>query len=166
MGAMRKFPSSAKAFKKGTLHISMLSYDKSSYAAHGLFVGDAKLLLATEGFGGLELNTVAVKPRRGANVTCFGWEADGAVVNSTYAFGLTCIAAYSVIHNCPLPQPLARILQSIPVQFTKHGSNQNRMLQHLVESAVQRHSNRTAQCPISLATELKRCTERNMSRLL
>ena len=136
----------------------MLSDDKSSYAANGLFVGDAKLLLATEGFGGPELKTVAVKPRPGANMTCFGWGADGAVVNSTYAFGLTRTAAYSVIHNCPIPQPLARILQSVPVQFTKHDSNQDRMLQHLVESAVQRHSNRTVQCPISLATELNRCT--------
>ena len=52
--------------KRGQLHISMLSYDKAAYAANGLFVGDAKLLLCTEGFHGLERQTVAVKPRPGA----------------------------------------------------------------------------------------------------
>ena len=91
-------------------------------------------------------------------MTCFRWEAGGAVVNSTYALSLTSIAAYSVIYNCTLPQPLAQLLQSIPVQFTKHDSNQNRLLQNLAESAVQRHSNRTVQCPIFLAEELNRCT--------
>ena len=60
-----------------------MAYDKTSYAANGLFMGDTKLVLSTQGFHGLEGNTVAVKPRPGANMTCFGWEADGAVVNST-----------------------------------------------------------------------------------
>ena len=152
------FQSVPKHSKKGHIHISMLSYNKASYAANGLFVGDAKLLLCTEGFHGLERKTVAVKPRPGAKMTCFGWEADGAVVNGTYAFSLTSIVAYSVIYNCTLPQPLAQLLQSIPVQFTKHDSNQNRLLQNLVESAAQRHSNRTVQCPIFLAEELNRCT--------
>ena len=115
-------PISATAVKNRHIHISMLSYDNPSYAANGLFVGDAKLLLCTEGFHGLERKTVAVKPRPGAKMTCFGWEADGAVVNGTYAFSLTSIVAYSVIYNCTLPQPLAQLLQSIPVQFTKHDS--------------------------------------------
>ena len=57
-----------------------------------------------------------------------------------------------------LPQPLARVLHSIAVQVKKHDSTQDSLLQSLVDSAVQRHSNRTAQCPIFLAEELNRCT--------
>ena len=38
---------------KGHMHIPMLSYDKASYASNGLVVGDAKLLLCTEGLHGL-----------------------------------------------------------------------------------------------------------------
>ena len=64
MEAICGFPSSAKAHeKKGTLHISMLSYRPCSYAANGMFVGgDAKLFLETEGVAGLKLKTLAVRP--------------------------------------------------------------------------------------------------------
>ena len=48
------FQSAPKHSRKGTMHISMLSYDKPSYAANGLFLGDAKLVLDAEGFHGLE----------------------------------------------------------------------------------------------------------------
>ena len=65
MVAMCEFPSSAKVLEKGTLHISMLSYRPSSYAANGMFVGDAKLLLETEGLAGLDIKTLAVRPRAG-----------------------------------------------------------------------------------------------------
>ena len=41
------FQAVPKCSKKGTLHISMLSYRPCSYAANGMFVGDAKLLLET-----------------------------------------------------------------------------------------------------------------------
>ena len=41
------FQAVPKCSKKGTLHISMLSYRPASYAANGMFVGDAKLLLGT-----------------------------------------------------------------------------------------------------------------------
>ena len=57
-----------------------------------------------------------------------------------------------------MPQPLAQLLQSIPARFTKHESSERRMIQSLTDSAVQRHANRTVQCPIFLAEELKRCT--------
>ena len=123
-----------------------------------MFVGDAKLLLETEGFAGLDLKTLAVRPRAGASMTCFGWEPDGAVVNSTYAFAMSCIVAYCVCNDCSMPQPLAQLLQSIPVRFTKHETSESRLLQSLIDSAVQRHANRTVQCPIFLAEELNRCT--------
>ena len=61
-------------------------------------------------------------------------------------------------HNISLPQPLARLLESIPVQYTKHKDGQQRLLQNLVDSAVQRHANRTVQCPMFLAEEFGRCT--------
>ena len=123
-----------------------------------MFVGDAKLLLETEGFAGLDLKTLAVRPRAGASMTCFGWEPDGSVVNSTYAFAMSCIIAYCVCNDCSMPQPLAQLLQSIPVRFTKHETSESRLLQSLIDSAVQRHANRTVQCPIFLAEELNRCT--------
>ena len=158
MDVMCEFPSSATVLEKGTLHISMLSYRPCSYAANGMFVGDAKLLLQTEGFAGLDLKTLAVRPRAGASMTCFGWEPDGSVVNSTYAFAMSCIVAYCVCNDCSMPQPLAQLLQSIPVRFTKHETSESRLLQSLIDSAVQRHANRTVQCPIFLAEELNRCT--------
>ena len=123
-----------------------------------MFVGDAKLLLETEGFAGLDLKTLAVRPRAGASMTCFGWEPDGSVVNSTYAFAMSCIIAYCVCNDCSMPQPLAQLLQSIPVRFTKYETSNGRLLQSLIDSAVQRHANRTVQCPIFLAEELNRCT--------
>ena len=152
------FQAVPKCSKKGTLHISMLSYRPWSYAGNGMFVGDAKLLLETEGFAGLDLKTLAVKPHAGASMTCFGWEPDGSVVNSTYAFAMSCIVAYCVCNDCSMPQPLAQLLQSIPVRFTKHETSESRLLQSLIDSAVQRHANRTVQCPIFLAEELSRCT--------
>ena len=158
MGVVCEFPNSAKGFKKGNMHISMLSFEKAAYTANGMYLSDAKMLLATGGFHGLERRTLAVKPRPGAIMTCFGWEADGVVVNSTYAFCLSCIAAWSVIQKRTLPQPLARLLGSIPVHFTKHDSSTTRLLQNLVDSAVQRHTNRSVQCPVYITEELNRLT--------
>ena len=123
-----------------------------------MFVADAKLLLATDGLTCLRSKVLAVKPCPGKHLTCFGWEPDGSVVNSSFAFALTCIAAYGIINQVRIPQPLVQILESIPVQYIKHDSNENRLLQSLVESVVQRHANRTVQCPVYLAEELSRCT--------
>ena len=116
------------------------------------------MILTAEGLSGLENKTLQVKPRAGASMTCFGWEADGPVVNSTLAFAMTCIVAFCVCTQATLPQPLARLLKAIPVQYQKYDSTQDRLLSNLCASAVQRHSNRTVQCPIFLAEELSRCT--------
>ena len=120
----RAFHHNAKVNEKGRLHISMLSYQPFSYAANDMFVADAKLLLEKDGFRGLDAQTLAVKPRAGASLTHFGWEPDGSVVNSTYAFALSCIVAYCVCQNCDMPQPLVQLLQSIPVRFTKYDSTE------------------------------------------
>ena len=85
-----------------------------------------------------------------------GWEADGAVINSTLAFALTSIAVYSITKEVDLPQPLAQHLSAIPVQYTRFSDNQGRVLQNMVDSAVQRHANRTVQCPVFLAQEFGR----------
>ena len=69
-----------RATKKGNIHISMLAFEKSSYAGFGMFVGDAQVLLEGEGLEGLQRHTIAVKPRAGANMSDLGWEADGAVI--------------------------------------------------------------------------------------
>ena len=150
------FMSVPRSAKKGVIHVSMLAFERAAYAGFGMFVGDAKVLLEGEGLEGLQRKTIAIKPRAGAKLVDLGWEADGAVVNSTYAFALTCIVTYSIINNVALPQPLAHFLQEIPVQFTKFKDNQGRVLQSMVDSAVQRHANRTVQCPVFLAEELGR----------
>ena len=114
------FQAAPTCSKKDILHTSMLSYRPCSYAANGMLVGDTKLLLEAEGFAGLDLKTFAVKPRAGASMTCSGWEPDGSVVNSTYAFAVSCIIAYCVCNDRSLPQPLVQLLQSIPVRLTKY----------------------------------------------
>ena len=88
------FQSVPRSSKKGSLHISMLSYSPCSYAANGMFVTDAKMLLQAQGVAGLEHHTLRVKPRAGASMTCFGWEPDGSVVNSTFAFALSSIVVF------------------------------------------------------------------------
>ena len=134
----------------------MLAFEKSSYAGFGMFVGDAQALLENQGLEGLQRHTIAIKPRAGAKMVDLGWEADGSVLNSTYAFALTSIVAYSIIHRAPLPQPLAHLLQAIPVQYNKFSNDEGRALQSMVDSAVQRHANRTIQCPVFLAEEMGR----------
>ena len=152
------FQTVPKFSKRGHMHISMLSYQVSSYVANGMFVGDAKLLLKAQGLRCLEGKTISIKPRAGANPTCFGWEVDGPVENSTIAFAMTCIVAYCLHADCTMPQPLARLLKAVPVHFYKHDTAQERLVSNLVASATQRHVNRTIQCPIFLAEELNRCT--------
>ena len=105
---------------------------------------------------GLQRKSIALKPPAGAKLSDLGWEADGTVINSTYAFALTSIVAYSIIHDVPLPQPLAQFLMAIPVQFIRFNNGQGRVLQSMVDSAVQRHANRTVQCPVFLVQELGR----------
>ena len=83
------------------------------------------------------------------------------VVNATtgpYAFAMSCITACCVCNKCTMSQPLALLLQSIPVRLIKHDSSQSSLLQSLVDSAVQHHTNRSAQCPVFLVEELNRCT--------
>ena len=46
----------------------------------------------------------------------------------------------------------------IPVQYQKFDNDQGRVLQGMVDSAVQRHANRTIQCPVFLAEEMGRMT--------
>ena len=152
------FQTVPKFSKRGHMHISMLSYQVSSYVANGMFVGDAKLLLKAQGLRCLEGKTISIKPRAGANPTCFGWEVDGPVENSTIAFAMTCIVAYCLHADCTMPQPLARLLKAVPVHFYKHDTAQERLVSNLVASATQRHVNRTIQCPIFLAEELSRFT--------
>eukprot|EP00974_Lingulodinium_polyedra_P055930 5379126-Lingulodinium_polyedra.AAC.1 len=60
----------------------MLAWGQDAYAAHGMFVQDAAMSVAAEGLAGLQSKVLSARPRFGAKLSCFGWEADGAVVNS------------------------------------------------------------------------------------
>ena len=145
-----------RSTKKGTIRISMLASEHVSNAGFGMFVSDAQVLLDGEGFEGLVRKTISIKPRAGIRLRDLGWEPDGAVINSTLAFALTSIAVYSITKEVDLPQPLAQHLSAIPVQYTRFNDNQGRVLQSMVDSAVQRHANRTVQCPVFLAQEFGR----------
>ena len=75
-----------------------------------------------------------------------------------FKIAMSCMIAYCVCEDCSMPQPLAQLLQSIPVRFTNHETSEHRLLQTLIESAEQRHAIRKVQCPNFLAKELNRCT--------
>ena len=99
---------------RGTWHISMLSHRPC------LFVGDAKLLL-----------------ENGSRRCCWSRSQGSSVVNIRNAFALSyIIASHCVCNNCAKSQPLARLLQSIPVQFTQHETLESRLLQHQVDSTA------------------------------
>jgi hypothetical protein len=51
------FMSVPRSTKKGYIHISMLAFEKSSYAGFGMFVGDAQVLLDGGGLEGLQRHT-------------------------------------------------------------------------------------------------------------
>ena len=92
-----------KSSKKGHIHVSMLACTADAYPANGLFLADAIVLLEAQGWAGLESKAIEVRPRPGQKPTCFGWEADGAVINGTYAFIMSSIAVWSTIFATPLP---------------------------------------------------------------
>ena len=93
MGAMCEFPSGAKVLEKTCCTFRCCHIDHAR----------------------TQLMACSWEMRAGASmtVTYFGWEPDGSVVKSTYAFA---IVAYCVWKDCPMPQPF----QSIPVRFTKY----------------------------------------------
>ena len=145
------FMSVHRSTKKGAIQIFRLALEMTSYAGFGMFVSDVQVLLDGAGLEGLLRETIALKPRDGAKLSELGWEAGGAVINSTYAIALTSIVAYSIIQGVPLPQPLAQFLMATPVHYSRLNDNQSRVLQSMVDSAVHRHANRTVQCPALLA---------------
>ena len=136
-----------KTTKKGYIHVSMLAFQKTSYAGFGMFVSDAQVLLDGEGFEGLVRKTISIKPRAGIRLRDLGWEPDGAVINSTLAFALTSIAVYSITKEVDLPQPLAQHLSAIPVQYTNYGFTILRLYEFTIgdfEPYMARHLNHMA----------------------
>ena len=94
----------------------------------------------------------------GRNVTAGVWEPDGAVIMGTYAFIFSALACWSCLTGENLPISLSKHLSGIPCSFTKHASNESRLLSNLADSAAQRMANRTVQDPLFLSLELCRCS--------
>ena len=70
----------------------------------------------------------------------FGWACDGAVVNSTRGFALTALALFIVGQwqqsDGAVHHEIIETLADIKVKYTKHKDMQARLVQGLVDSAV------------------------------
>ena len=49
-----------KTTKKGYIHVSMMAFQKTSYAGFGMFVSDALVMLDGQGFEGLVQKTISI----------------------------------------------------------------------------------------------------------
>ena len=161
------FYSAPRTNKKGVVHVCFLSFAPESYPGIGLFVQDVIMLLqnqplATSATQGIQIRPKASHISRGH---CFGWEADGPVVNGSHAFMYSMLACYAALHDVPMPEPLAQALSAIPVRYIKHPDAQSRLLCNLVESTAQRHAHRSVLDPVFLSLEFSRSAmEQNMVR--
>ena len=81
---------------KGQIHVSMLSYDESSFAGQGVYLEDALLVL-----GNWELwsdSVICVRPKGvGIAHDTFGWVCDGAIINATRGFAMIAVAIFAAV---------------------------------------------------------------------
>ncbi len=152
------FHSVPKHSKKGHMHVSMLAFDPAAYSGAGMFLNVALVLLDTLGTASLTSKCIEVRPRSGRKLTACGWEPDGAIIMGTYAFIFSALACWSCLTDEKLPILLTKHVSGLPCSFTKHNTNETRLLANLADSAAQRMANRTVQDPLFLSLELSRCS--------
>ena len=151
------FQSVPKVAKKGSVHVCFLDYEPVSYHGEGIYLQDAIMLMKSMKLSTLMAKTIELRPKAGARPAAFGWQPDGAFINSSLCFVMTSLVSYSVLHPASeIPQSLARALGHISVFYKKHDNLQARLLNNLVESAAQRFASRPAHDPFFLAKEFER----------
>ena len=151
------FQSVPQVAKNNILHITFLDYEAESYHGQGIYLHDAVILLKSMKLSSLLAKTVEVRPKPAGKPAAFGWQADGAMINSALCFALTSLTAYAVLHpDVAFPQALAWALGHIPTFYKKHDTAQARFVSNLVESAAQRFASRPAHDPFFLSQEFER----------
>ena len=140
------------------MHVAMLAFESVAYLGSGMFLNDALVLLDTIGSSSLASKCIEVRPRSNRKLTTGGWEPDGAVIMGTYTFIFSAMACWSCLTGETLPMLWIKHLSGMPCSFTKHTTNETRLLSNLADSAAQRMANRTVQDPLFLAVELGRCS--------
>jgi hypothetical protein len=104
------FQSVPQTAKKSIVHVTFLDYAAESYHGQGIYLHDTVMLLKSMKLSTLLAKTVELRPKPAGRPAAFGWQADGAMINSALCFALTSLAAYAVLHpDVVFPQPLARL---------------------------------------------------------
>jgi len=151
------FQSVPQVANKSIGHVTFLDYAAESYHGQGIYLHDTVMLLKSMKLSSLLAKTVELRPKPAGKPAAFGWQADGAMINSALCFALTSLAAYAVLHpNVVFPQPLAQALGHISAFYKKHDTAQARFVNNLVESAAQRFASRPAHDPFFLSQEFER----------
>ena len=101
---------------------------------------------------------IEARPRSAGNLSQFGWEADGAIVNGVYIFVLVAVGAFAALHKSTLKAPTAVVdaLKQIPLVYKKHETGEDWLLSGLLASAAARKINRSIEDPLLLSEELMR----------
>jgi len=152
------FQSVPQTKKTGAVHVSFLSFEAAHYSGGGLYLQDALTLLQNTEPDVLLKHTISITPIKHTHVASFGWAADGALVNSNYAFVFTFLGflAYSLRHSDPVPQRAKEALAAVGAIYFKHKTKQEQLVTNLLASETNRVIHRTVQDPLFLAAELSR----------
>ncbi len=141
----------------GALHVAVLRFDPGGYPGKGVYMEDAMVLLSTTAVGVLFSRKVQVRPSSAScDLSCFGWEADGALVNGTFCFVFSALALYSVLHpSVPVPTTISEMLAAIGATYTRHDTAEQRLVNRMIASQASSIVNRPVD-PLWLSRELSR----------
>ena len=143
---------------KGQMHVSMLSYDESSFAGQGVYLEDALLLL--DNWHSWSDSVICVRPKGvGVCNEPFGWVCDGAIINATRGFAMIAVAFFAAASgrwHGEVPSEVEEVLSNIKAKYIKFSNAQSRVVAGLVDSAINSKTNRSIEDPIFLAYELQR----------
>ncbi len=118
---------------------------------------DAIVLLDTTAIGVLLSRRFQVRPSSvSCDLSCFGWEADSALVNGTFCFAFSALALYAIMHpNVHMPTSISEALAAIGATYTKHDTAEQRLVNRMIASQANSIMNRPVD-PLWLSRELSR----------
>ena len=165
-----------KTSAKGHTHIAMLGYQEEAYPGNGIYVVDAITLLELQA-ADLSSHVVRLRPRGEGELGTFGWLPDGDIANGTRAFALAAMGLYATVGQWQpatpwpeevmsalgdvawtgdIPKEVVAALSDIRVRTVVYASSQQRLVQNLVDSAINHKVNRSIEDPIFLSREMRR----------